>query len=177
MEVGFVILCPNCSLGGLRNTLGSINHHSYNRPSICMLPGETEAKEVKEFKEHCSVHKGESTFTSLINAGLKKIKTDWACVVIGGCRIQPLLEKKWQSFVSSDKDILFPVVDRKNNFVDGSFNGVLIHTKTFKAIGDFPDLEMRKIGLNDFELAKMFWALDAMDYGCTFKAIVGMRFI
>jgi hypothetical protein len=36
---------------------------------------------------------------------------------------------------------------------------------------------MQKYGLNDFELAKMLWTVDAINHKAEFKAIVGMRII
>jgi hypothetical protein len=177
MDVGFVILCPDRNVGGLRNTLGSVTHHSYNRESICVVGEDATAAELKELKQHCETHKGANTITSLINVGMKKIKHEWAFIVFSGSRIQPYLERKIETFAKNDTDVLFPVVDRKCNFIDGSFNGVLFNKKFFAKVGEFVTADMQKQGLNDFELAKMFWAVDAIGHGCTFKAIVGMRVI
>ena len=54
-------------------------------------------------------------------------------------------------------------------------NGIFIHRKLFDEVGDFPSGEMQKAGVSDIELAKLFWANDAIDKGAKFKAIVGMR--
>ena len=58
-----------------------------------------------------------------------------------------------------------------------SFNGVLINKKFFKEVGKFPEAPMEKDGMNDFELAKLFWACDAVGKGVQFKGIVGLRVI
>lgn len=177
MDVGIVILCPDRNVAGLRNTLGSVKHHTYDRESICVVDDAIPTEALREFKQFCETHKGDNTITSLINTGMKKVKHDWAFLVFGGSRIQPNVEHKFSQWVKKDTDILFPVVDMKWNFVDGSFNGVLINKKFFADVGDFPSQTMQKSGLNDFEFAKMLWSIDAIEKGCTFKAIVGMRII
>jgi hypothetical protein len=177
MDVGFIILCPDRNVGGLKNTLGSISHYSYNRESICVVGSDVSAKEINEMKACCQTYKGENTITSLVNVGMKKLKHDWGFIIFAGSRIQNYLERKLSIFTTKDSDILFPVVDRKCNFIEGSFNGVLINTKFFAEVGDFPCTTMKKQGLNDFEFAKMLWAIEAVEKGCTFKGIVGMRII
>lgn len=177
VDLSFLILCPDRNRGGLRNTVGSITSYAWNRPSICVVGEDATAAEVKELKEFCPTYKGENTITSLINVGMKKIKTDWAFILFSGSRIPTFLEHKLRNFVKEETDVLFPVVDRKWDFISGSFNGVLINTKFFKKAGEFPTVSMQKQGMNDFEMAKMFWALGALEAGVTFKAIVGMRII
>lgn len=177
MDIGFIILCPDRNVGGLRNTLGSIQHHSYNREAICVVGNDVLSASLKEMKQFCETYKGENTITSLINLGLKKLKHDWAFLIFSGGRIPAFLERKLNLFTKNDTDVLFPVIDRKINFIDGSFNGVMINTKFFAKVGEFSTTEMVKEGINDFELAKMLWAIQAIEKGCNFKAIVGMRII
>lgn len=177
MDVGFLILNPERNVAGLKSTLGSIRHYAYNRESICIVGNDANTKEIKEMKEYCQTHKGENTMTSLINVGMKKMQHDWAFLLFSGSRIPTFLERKFSIFCKDPKDVLFPVVDGKYNFVEGSFNGVLINTKTFREIGEFPDVVMENQGKNDFEIAKMFWAAKALEHGIKFKAIVGMRII
>lgn len=177
MDYGFVILSPDRNVAGLKNTLGSIRFYSYNRQAICIVDEDAPSSEVKEMKKMCDVYKGENTLTSLINAGMKKNKHEWAFIMFAGSRIPPSLEYKLDLWAKKDSDVVFPVVDRKWQFVEGSFNGVFINKKFFNSVGDFPTATMKKQGFNDFELAKMFWAVDALDKGCTFKAIVGMKVI
>lgn len=177
MDVGFVILCPERNIGGLKNTLGSIRFHSYNRDSICVVGKDTTSTELADMNKFAPTFKGEDTITSLINIGMKKIKHDWACILFSGSRIPAYIEKKIAVWAGSESDVLFPVVDRKWEFSEGSFNGVVINTKFFAKVGDFPAVAMMKAGLNDFEFAKMLWAMQAAEHGCKFKAIVGMRII
>jgi len=178
MEVGFIILCPERNIGGIKNTVGSIRHHCNNRECICITPEDTTASEIKEMKAICPTYKGKDTVTSLINTGVDKIKSEWAFFLFSGSRVMHYLEKRFFKFAQSEKDILFPVIDRKKlDFIEGSFNGILLNVNTFKKIGGFPTAKMFKDDLNEFEMAKLLWALDAVEYGCKFKGIVGMRII
>lgn len=177
MDIGFLILSPDRNVAGLKNSVGSIKHHSYNRESICVVGSDANAKDIKDMKVYCPTYKGQNTITSLVNVGMKKLKHDWAFIMFGGSRIHQYIERKFEYFCKSESDILFPTAEGKYDFVEGSFNGVLINTHFFKKVGDFPAATMRKDGLNDFEFAKLLWALDACQHGATFKAIVGMRVI
>lgn len=177
MDVGFLILCPDRRIGGLKNSIGSIISYSYDRQAICVVGDDATDEEVRDFKKVCPTYKGGGTITSLINTGMKKIKNDWAFIMFGGSRIMTYQEWRFSTWAKQETDVLFPVVDRKCNFIEGSFNGVLINKKFFEKVGDFPTETMQKFGLNDFEFAKMLWAIDAIEQGATFKAIVGMRIV
>ena len=98
-------------------------------------------------------------------------------MAIGRQEVRPFVERKLRYFAESPKDVLYPVVGMKMNFVEGSSNGILINKETFKEVGEFPEHKMQKAGVNDFELAKLFWATKAIECGCKFKGIVGLRII
>lgn len=177
MDVGFLVLCPDRNIGGLKNTLGSIKHNCYDRKIVCAVGNDADAAEMAEMKAMCPTVKGEDTITSLINKGIKTLDTAWVFIVFAGSRVPTYIERKFVLFAKSDQDVLFPVVDFKHDFISGSFNGVLISRTMFEAAGDFPEVTLFKIGVNDFEIAKMLWSLDALKHGCNFKAIVGMRIL
>lgn len=177
MDVGYIVLCPDRNTAALKNTVGSVRYHTNNRECIAIVPKNTTAKELKEFKDICETYKGQDTITSLVNTGLKKLKHDWGCLMFGGSRIFQFTERRITSFAHTEKDVIYPVVEGKFGFVEASFNGVVMTKKFFDEVGDFPTAAMLKAGLNDFELAKMFWALDAMDKGAKFKGVVGLRII
>jgi hypothetical protein len=177
LDLSVIVLCPERNIGGLKGTVGSIKHHFYNRDVICVTGSNASAEEIKEMKAFCSTYKGKATITSLINVGMRKIKTEWGFLLYAGSFVRPYLERKLHYFVGSPKDILFPIVDRKMNFVEGSSNGILINRDTFKEVGDFPEAPMYKAGTNDFELAKTIWTINAMKCGCVFKGIVGLRIL
>ena len=177
MDVGIVVLCPDRNPAALRNTVGSVNYSLYDRECIAIVPKAISPKEVIELKEFAPVYKGKDTITSLVNVGMKRLKQEWGFVVFAGSRVPKFLERKFATFVKSNKDVIYPIVDRKCNFVEGSFNGVLFNKEFFKEAGDFPDVPMEKPGLNDFEFAKLLWATNALNVGAVFKGIVGMRTI
>lgn len=172
---GFVILCPERNLGGLKNTVKSLKQAYPGSPYLCVVGNDATKAEIAEFNLVCDTFKGKDTITSLINLGIKKSKIDWNVLIFAGSWLRPSLHRKFDLFVKSEKDILFPVVDRKTNFVDGSMNGIMLHKKTFQEVGEFATAPMQKAGSNDLELIKLFWTLDAIEKGCTFKAIMGMK--
>lgn len=177
MDVGIVVLCPDRNPAALKNTVGSVRYSLYDRECIAVVPKAISPKEIIELKEYAPVYKGKDTITSLVNVGMKRLKQEWGFVVFAGSRVPRFAERKWLNFTKSDKDVLYPVVDMKCNFVEGSFNGVLFNKAFFKEVGDFPDVPMEKPGLNDFEFAKLLWATTALKFGAVFKGIVGMRTI
>lgn len=178
MDMGFVILCPDHNVAGLKNSVWSIKHNCVvERESLGVVGSNATADDVKDMKAVCPIYKAKETITSLVNLGIKKLKHEWAFIFFAGSRVPHYLERKVANFVTSERDVLYPVVERKCNFVEGCFNGVLINTGFFKDVGDFPEMVAEKQGFNDFEMAKLFWALDAMTKGVIFKGIVGMKII
>ena len=79
--------------------------------------------------------------------------------------------------IENEKNILYPIItdyDRQGNplkcytdFDEATLNGLFIHQKTLKEVGDFTD--------NPLKISKFFWMLEAADRGCTFKAILGAK--
>ena len=177
MDIGFIILCPDKNIAGLKNTLYSIKNNSYDRESLAVIGSDASTNDIKDMKELCAIHKGKDTITSLINVGMKKNKHEWAFLMFGGSRIRPYTEKKLEKFVKTEKDILFPIVDRQLDFVSGSFDGVLINTKFFHEVGLFADVTLEKDSINDFEFAKLLWCISAMEKKAVFKGIVGLKII
>ena len=103
----------------------------------------------------------------LLTRGLENAPCkEWNFVVIAGSWIRMGLDNKCSYFIESEKDILFPIVDRKMNFVDGSINGFLIQKSLFQDIGPFATD-------HPLEICKLFWAMEAQEKGYKFKAILG----
>lgn len=175
LDLGFIILCPDRDAKGLRSTVSSMKYCccEYADP-ICMVDVSTTPKELKQMKEICPTYKGKDTITSLINAGMKKVKKPWAFIMFSGSRIKTNLPKKLSMFVKSEKDILYPIVNNKTAFSEASSNGILIHKDTFKEVGNFPTSK-GAAEMNDFEVSKLLWACKAIEAGCQFKAIAGIR--
>ena len=78
------------------------------------------------------------------------------------------MNEKFSFYIGSEKDILFPVANRKYNFIDGTLNGLFINKKTFKEVGEMNDE-------GSLEFVKAEWAMSAIEYGCKFKAIIGSK--
>jgi hypothetical protein len=164
LNLGMVVLCPDCNTGLLKTTLSSIKYSYPDAPVLCVV----QPADLQELQKiNTKFVTGGKTITSLINAGMHNAPSDWNLIVIAGTWVRPLMDRRYSYFVESEKDILFPVVDKKMNFVDGTINGILIHKKTFAEVGDFSDDQM--------ELSKLYWGSNAIEHGCRFKAIVGTK--
>lgn len=167
LNFGFVIICPSNNIGQIKTTINSIRHAYNTEKYVCAVPEECHADDLKEMSKLCKVVKGGDTITSLINAGMDKaLCNEWNFLVIAGTWMRGNLDKKYSYFVESEKDILFPIVDRQTNFVDGSINGFLIHKKAWKDVGHMPSD-------NPLEICKLMWTMEAIEKGYKFKAILG----
>lgn len=166
IDYGFVILCPERNLGGLMATVRSARSH-FNTSIICVMPAETTKKELSEFAQVCPVVKGKGTYTSLINIGVKKSDKPWNFIIMAGSTFKPRFCHKYGYFIENEKDVLFPIVDFKCDFVDATLNGILLHKNAIKEVGEFEDIEL--------PLSKLFWSLRAIEKGYKFKALAGAR--
>ena len=178
LDLGYIILCPDRNIKGLKNSIGGIRHHGHkDREVIATVGSDVTQKELKEMKELCPVYKGKDTITSLINTGMRHLKHEWGFLLFDGSRISPHLERKLAVFATDPKDVLYPVVENRYTFCDAPFNGILINKETFKKVGKFTEGKMQKEGFDEFQMAKLFWALDAEKQNCKFKGIVGLKII
>lgn len=175
LDVGFIVLCPDKDLPGLRSTVSSLQCEALSSDVCCVVPSDTTARDMQGFEAVCPTYKGKDTITSLINAGMQKLQHDWGFMIYAGSRLKTNLQRKLELFIKSDRDVMFPIVNGITNFVEGSSNGVLISKGLFKDAGEFPTIKRASETVNDFELAKLMWADEAMKKGCQFKAIAGMK--
>jgi len=177
ISTGFIILATELNVGRLKSTRNSIWSHYGKVPMICVVPKNVSATELKEAKEICGIHKGKDTITSLINTGFKFGHKEWNIIVIEGTWVKANIDKKYSCFLEDEKDIFFPIVTDfdiqgkptkiYNNFWDCSLNGLMIHQKTFKEVGDFTD--------SSLENSRLIWNAEAQEKGCRFKAILGAK--
>jgi len=168
LDLSFIILCPERNLGGLRSTVSSIKNFHSNRHHVCIAPEDTSSDEMQEMLSICPTFKGKGTITSLMNLGVSKCKSQWALIIMAGSWIRAGMPRKYAKFITDERDIMFPIVMKKWNFVDGSINGLLMHKTALKEIGKFKEKGDR------FDMCKLMWGLDAMDRGYKFKAIHGI---
>ena len=167
INFGFVVLNPESNPSLLKNTVNSIRG-KYDVPIISVAEKTVKNQTFKEMNEICQTYKGNETYTSLINTGMKNPPADWNFIVIAGTYIRRMLDSKYSIFIESEKDILFPIVDKKCDFFEATINGLLLHKNCLKKIG-----KMAEIG--PYEICKLMWALDAIEKGYKFKAILGVK--
>lgn len=164
IKYGFIILCPNCNFGHLKNTLNSINAYYPNSKIAIIVPDDCVENYPKAIK-------GGSTIASMINAGLKEPKcAEWNFVVCAEGWLKNRIDIKYSYFIESNKDILFPVLKTRNtnyNFANIDVNGMLIHKNAISDVGDFPNIDM--------ETSKIIWTTQAIEKGYKFKGVVGGR--
>jgi len=178
LNTGFIVLASELNTGRLKSTRNSIwNNYGKETPITCVVPNNTSTIELKAAKELCPIHKGKTTITSLINAGFKHGHKEWNILVMEGTWVKANIDKKYAYFLESEKDIFFPIVTDYdiqgkpvkiyNNFWDCSLNGLMIHQKTFKEVGDLAD--------GSLEQSRLIWNAEAQEKGCKFKAILGAK--
>lgn len=177
LNIDFIILCPDVNIGQLKLTSKSIKNTHKNSSFVAIVPKGTNAEDIKEYKEICPVFKGKDTVASMMNTGLKNGGKEWNAFLMEGSFLDFDLSKKYASFCKCIKDILMPIdwdcdIQGKptkiySNFYDCSLNGLTIHQKTFKEVGDFSD--------NPLEISRLMWSLAAVEVGCKFKSILGTK--
>jgi hypothetical protein len=178
LSFGFVIILPEYNPNLLNSTYRSIkNRYDDDVPIVCAVGKKTTPAELKDIKKLCPAHRGKETFTSLINVGMKKGHKEWNIVVVAGIIVRPKLNYRYGFWVEDENDVLYPIVVTYNRdgypvkicneFYDATWNGLCMHHKTFKNIGDFSD--------NPMETSKKLWSLEAAKKGVQFKAILGLK--
>lgn len=178
IDFNFVILSPEANFGLIQSTIRSIKGRYKDTPYCCVVGGRTSPKRMQEIKTICpDLYKGKDTITSLINQGVKKGESCWKYILFEGVTMMPNRDKKYKTFIKSEKDILYPIIvdyDRQGHplkcyteFEECTLNGLFLHQKTLKEVGDFSD--------NPLNISKLFWMLEAAEKGCMFKAILGAK--
>lgn len=176
-KIGFIILSPENNIGGLKNTIRSIENTTENYSIICSVTKNIKSDQLKEMQQYCSVYKSGDTITSLINKGFEKTKEDWNIVIIEGSRICKNLKSKYFKWITNEKNVIFPLIVEynlngypnkiNNTFYNCTLNGICINKSFFKQVG--------KLSENPLEISRKFWALDALKKGAEFKSILGIK--
>lgn len=168
-DLGFIVLCPEMKFGGLKLTTSSIQSQFDNCSINCIIPENTDSEELKRVKEIIPPIKGGNSISSMINVGIEKTKRPWNMIVLSGhnIRYNPVL--KYTRFTKSEKDVLYPVIDKSYwKWSDSSIHGILVHANAFKEVGDFPDEE-------NLPLCKLLWSAKAIQRGYVFKGLIGAK--
>lgn len=167
LDFGFIILCPDRNIGGLRGTVRSTNKNYPKSPKLCVVSNDTTKQEMTEFSDICPTYKGKESYASMINLGLKKARSEWNFILVAGTHIKTRFYHKYAYFIDDEKDILFPIADGRCNFVETTLNGLLFNKKAIQEVGEFRELAL--------EEAKTYWAAEALEKGYRLKAILGAR--
>ncbi len=170
-ELGFIILCPQRNHGGLRCTAQSIQSLFPDSHALSVVGEDAHDSELKEFNREVRTVRAGKTITSLMNKGLSESRSKWNFMIMAGTRMKHGVMKKFMYFAKDERCILYPVVDRKWAFDEASINGIMLHKAAFEDIGPFAEKE------NDIDLVKLFWAMEAIEKGYCFRAIVGGRLV
>ena len=179
LNFGFVILSPEPNFGHFKTTARSIATHYPGITGVCVTAGNATAAQVKEMKTLCPTFKGKDTITSLINTGIKKGKSQWKMIIMEGSYVRRGLIYKYSRFIEDENDVLYPIVTDYGkdgypvriykNFDEATLDGMFIHQKTFKEVGDLSD--------NPLDVSKLMWAMEAnrKEKNVKFKGILGAK--
>src|SRR5947207_1827444 len=110
----FIILNPDSDPTALRTTMRTITDHYPECGALCVVG--RKAEEILENKQYTKVVQGGNTITSLIDVGVRNSKSDWCFIITAGTYLKCHSLRKYKHFCSSDKDILYPVLDKKYAF-------------------------------------------------------------
>lgn len=168
IDYGFVILCPEHAVNLLKCTANSIKTRYKEIPYICATDNSANTEDLKEMKAICPTYKGKNTFSSLINIGMKNAPAEWNFIICAGANVTWGISEKFAYFIESENDVLFPIADKKYNFIEATLNGLLINKKTWKMVGP-----MENEG--EIEMVKAIWGCKALEKGVQFKAIAGAK--
>jgi len=168
LNYGFIILCSEHKINLLTTSVNSIKRNYNDVPLVCISDNTANNNDLLEMKKLCPTYLGKDTFSSLINVGIRHAPADWNFIICAGTSVRGRLNDKFSLFIENDKDILFPIANKRFNFIDGTINGLLINKKTFKCVGDMGED-------SNFEHVKISWAIKAIEKGCIFKAIANSK--
>lgn len=166
IDHSFVIICVDNSPGLLKTTVASLDNHHAGTARVCVANSSASKNEIDAMGAAAPLVVGGSTVTSLVNEGVSRASAEWVFIVYSGSVVRQRIDEKFSAYIDSERDVLFPIANRKTDFVEGTMNGMLVNRKTFLEVGPMPELE-------SLEMSKAFWAYEAIGMGCRFKAIVG----
>jgi hypothetical protein len=166
---GFIVLYPNYNFRNLKVTVRSIKGLATDSSILIAAPQDIPDIAKKEASVLAPIIKGKNTHTSLINQGLKKTESDWNFIIYAGSTLKYRFFHKYAYFLEDERDVMFPIVDWKYDFVNGTMNGIFMNKKFFKIVGDFEDVELN--------LSKLEWATRATERGARLKALMGVRIV
>lgn len=168
-SLGVIILNSESDASSLRITLRTLKDNFPEASVRCVVGKKNH--DIEELKKHCQVSVGGDTITSLIDTGMKDNTKKWSFVVTSGTFLRHYSLRKYECFCKSEKDIMFPIVDRKWKFSEATLNGLLLPTKVYSDVGPLGDSN------SDIGLVKLLWGIIAKAHGYRLIGLVGARLI
>lgn len=157
------VICTGFASQAIKRTIESCFYLDHKSENMIIVKEDFDKNQIDPSWGNLIV--GGNSITEMIDLGCKNAKTDWVYFVLAGTRLQKRIDSKNALHVSSYKDVLFPVINRKWNFIDATLNGLLLNRKFHAEVGDFGSG-------NDLMITKLIWADKALSLGVKFKAIV-----
>lgn len=157
------VICTNSVGSGIKRTIESCFYLDHPCENIILVKNDFDTNQLES--SWGRVVSGGTAITDMIDLGCKNAKTDWVYFVLAGTRLQKRIDSKNALHVTSYRDVLFPVINRKWNFIDATLNGLLLNKNFHQEVGDFGSG-------NDLVVTKLIWAEKALHLGVKFKAIV-----
>jgi hypothetical protein len=115
--------------------------------------------------ENVKVLRHGESMTEMVDFACKNSVTEWIYFIFAGTKLAKKIDTKNAMHVTSHKDILFPVINRRWNFVEANLNGLLLNKNFHEEVGDFG-------AGNDLMVTKLIWADKALQHGAKFKGLV-----
>jgi len=169
LKYGFVIICADCKIGCIKNTINSITTLYPTAKTVAVLADSCKQEDFDDMAKLKPTYRGGKQLSSMINAGMQHSCDDWNFIIMSKGWLQSRIDIKYSYFIESEKDILFPIINRKLNFIDADLDGIFIHKKSFADIGEFIDTE-------SLEVSKTIWSSSAVEKGYKFKGIITQSF-
>jgi len=171
IELGFIIVCPTMKFHDFTLTLSSVETYVREHNVVCVLPPTKDVALQTQFNTATKSYRSKlATIPSMINKGIKYSKTDWNMVLVAGSRVKTNLSQKLSLINFEEMDIIYPVTQKKQNFLEAPLDGIFINKKMFKIVGDFEEWD-------NAEYAKILWTAEAAEANCTFKGLVNLRIV
>jgi len=180
LDINFIVISEQPNYGRFQYTKNSIINNYGEKTSISCCVSKNSKEDLSLYKKQIKTKIVKNkNILELINEGIINSEKEWNIIVSEGIWIKPNVDKKYLVFTESEKDILFPIsyeldingriFNLKTNFIDCSFNGLLINKNCFLDVGNFIEEDVVK--------SKLDWFIRANQKKCKFKSILGLKLI
>jgi len=167
IELGFIIIVPENNPKLAEITASSLKFKYSGSPFIFVVTESISDMCYDDISKIGIVFRGGNTYSSLISLGMMHAPSEWNMIIISGTQMRSNAHQKYSCFIDSPKDILFPIVDRKANFIEGTLNGIMFNKFAYEELGNMPN------EISDMQECKAIWGYKACNLGYKFKALVG----